>query len=138
MIEVLAAAPSYLAPIMSGSVSILVFVLGVLGVWLRQRAVRRREARETSGDIGTSNAATLWTQSQAYTATMTAALTKAEAQRDRLLELQTTQIVPALTAVNTSLKEIRDVMSVMQGALHRLDVRYGYKVSARKEPTDDV
>jgi hypothetical protein len=70
--------------------------------------IRRRETRETSGDIGTSNAATLWAQSQSYTASLTADKAKAEEQRDKLMAAQSTLVVPLLTSVNEALKKSAD------------------------------
>ena len=129
---ILAAAPGYPAAALGPLATVLVFALGLLGMWWRARKVRRRAARETTGDIETSKAGEVWEASQNLTVSLTAQLTRAEGQRDRLLELQTTQTVPALTAVNTSLKDIGDVLKSMQAAdretraaIHRLDERYG-------------
>jgi hypothetical protein len=84
--------------------------LGTLVTYLLRR-------RGTTGQIATSDAATLWAQSQALMAQLAADKAKAEDQRDRLIQIQSEQVVPALAAVNESLKQI---MAVQTAVLDKL------------------
>jgi len=74
--------------------------------------------RGTTGQIATSDAATLWAQSQALMAQLAADKAKAEDQRDRLIQIQSEQVVPALAAVSESLRQI---MAVQAAVLAKLD-----------------
>jgi hypothetical protein len=84
--------------------------LGTLVTYLLRR-------RGTTGQIATSDAATLWAQSQALMAQLAADKAKAEDQRDRLIQIQSVQVVPALAAVNESLRQI---MAVQAAVLDKL------------------
>lgn len=95
----MSALTAWLSPI----ATMLVFTLGALGVWLNKRRIARHEARESAGGIESSKADSLWVQSQTMLASSQEARFKAEAQRDRLIDAQTAQVIPMLTAMNTTL-----------------------------------
>jgi uncharacterized protein HemX len=88
---------------------------GIAAYWRRQVA-RRKEDRTTSGDIQTSDAATLWAQSQAILAQQAASLAKAEEQRDRLMALQSNTLLPTMTATN-------ETMILMKESLDKVNSR---------------
>ncbi len=90
--------------LLAPAVTVLVFAFGAIGVWLRRRALRRHEARTTSGATATSDAATLWKQSQFYTASLTADNERLTRQRDALLQAQSSMVLPLMTAINEALK----------------------------------
>jgi hypothetical protein len=94
-------------------IGIAVFITTALG-GIVTYLLRRRGS---TGQIATSDAATLWTQSQALMAQLAADKAKAEDQRDRLIQIQSDQVVPALAAVNESLKQI---MAVTTAVLDKL------------------
>jgi len=81
---------------------------GVIAYFLRRRGA--------SGKIGTSDAATLWAQSQEMRAQLLAGKARAEDQRDRLLAIQASQVVPVLTSTAESLTQILAAL----GALDRI------------------
>jgi hypothetical protein len=62
--------------------------------------------RTTSGKIETSEAAILWAQSQEMRTQLLAEKLKIEEQRDRILAIQTDQVVPIMTSASESLKQI--------------------------------
>jgi len=82
----------------------LTAIIGALATYFITR-------RNTSGSVGTSDADTLWSQSQAMLASSQEARIKAETQRDVLVDNQSSQIVPMLITLNTSLTAL---MSLMQ------------------------
>ena len=82
----------------------LAAIIGALATYFITR-------RNTSGSVGTSDADTLWSQSQAMLASSQEARIKAETQRDVLVDNQSSQIVPMLITLNTSLTAL---MSLMQ------------------------
>lgn len=85
-------------------VAVVAALLGVLVTWVTTR-------RTASGKIGTSEAAVLWDQAQAMRAELVAQRDKAIEQRDRLIESQTAQLMPALTGINSSLRQITDTLA---------------------------
>jgi len=66
------------------------------------------------------DAQTLWAQSLALMGQLAADKAKAEDQRDRLIQIQSDQVVPALAAVNESLKQIMAAMVAVHGQLQQL------------------
>lgn len=88
--------------------TIAVVVIGGLATWLVNR-------RRTSGQIGTSEAADLWTESKAMRDLLAAQLGKVEAQRDRLIEGQAGQVLPSLAALTTSLSQIAHAVELIIG-----------------------
>ena len=106
-----------------GSLSFLSSLLGVFvaGGLIVGGAVRYFiTRRKSSGQIVTSDAQTLWAQSQALMAQLAADKAKAEDQRDRLIQLQSNQVVPALAAVNESLQQIMVAMTAVLSKLQQL------------------
>jgi hypothetical protein len=97
--------PSLVAALL-GSLVPLSLIAGAFVTYL----IRRRGA---SGQIATSDAATLWAQSQGMITQLIAEKTKAEEQRDRLIKIQSEQVVPALAAVNGSLTQIMAVITMV-------------------------
>ena len=75
--------------------------------WLTSR-------RASSGKIGTSEAGTLWAASEKMRAETTAQLDKVTEQRDRLIESQTSLVIPALAGINESLRQITDALARME------------------------
>ena len=84
--------------------------VGALGTYL----VRRRQS---SGQVGTSDAATLWAQSQEMRNQLLAEKQRAEDQRDRILQIQTDTVGPALEATSVSLKQILAALVILDDIL---------------------
>lgn len=91
---------------------------GGLLAWLQAR-------RRSAGRVGTSEAAVLWEQTQAIITTLSAQRDKAEAQRDRLIESQATQVLPALEGINDGLEHLTQAVAGNTEALARLEARAG-------------
>ncbi len=87
------------AVLISAAVAFAAVILGGLTAWLTVR-------RTASGRIGTSAADVLWEQAQAMRAELVSQRDKAIEQRDRLIESQSGAVIPALTAMNESLRTI--------------------------------
>jgi hypothetical protein len=101
----------------TGDLSAIVALVAVIAAGLGTLVTYLLRRRSTTGQIATSDAATLWAQSQALMAQLAADKAKAEDQRDRLIQIQSEQVVPALAAVNESLKQI---MAVQTAVLDKL------------------
>ena len=72
--------------------------------------------RTSQGRIGTSEAAVLWEQAQQMRTELVAQRDKAEQQRDRLIESQTTTVIPRLAAINDALAQIAASLTKIEGA----------------------
>jgi hypothetical protein len=70
--------------------------------------------RTTRGRIGTSEAAILWEQAQGMRAEERARADKAEEQRDRLIESQASQLLPALASIDGALRLITDALARLE------------------------
>jgi hypothetical protein len=92
------------AGIYAAAGAVVVAILGALVTWLTVR-------RTASGKIGTSEAATLWAASEKMRADTTARLDKVTDQRDRLIESQTALLIPLLTGINESLRQITESLA---------------------------
>lgn len=92
-------------------------ISGVASYLIRRRA--------QSGQVATSDARTLWDQSQEMRAQLLAQLIKVEEQRDKLLEVATGQVSPAFAEINASLKLIVEGMSELNKKIGHLDRRVG-------------
>ena len=103
----------------TGDLSAIAAVLAVVAAGLGTLVTYLLRRRGTTGQIATSDAATLWAQSQALMAQLAADKAKAEDQRDRLIQIQSEQVVPALAAVNESLKQIMAVQTAVLDKLSR-------------------
>ena len=97
---------------------VLALVIG-LSSWLTARRVHR-------GRVGTSEAAVLWKQTEtlinAITARAEAAeqrTTNAEAQRDRLLDTQASQLRPAIEVISASQKQMVQMVGEILERLER-------------------
>jgi hypothetical protein len=88
----------------------LAALVGGAGTGTASYLIRRRAS---GGRVGTSEAATLWAQSQEMRGQLLAEKQKAEEQRDRLMTIQADQVVPVLTATNESLKQIAASLSML-------------------------
>ena len=86
---------------------------GSLLTWLSSRRVSR-------GKIGTSEAAILWEQAQLMRTELVAARDKAEQQRDRLIESQATQVLPALAHISDALDSISRTLTSNTARLDRI------------------
>jgi hypothetical protein len=103
----------------TGDLSAVVALVAVVAAGLGTLVTYLLRRRATTGQIATSDAATLWAQSQALMAQLAADKAKAEDQRDRLIQIQSEQVVPALAAVNESLKQIMAVQTAVLDKLER-------------------
>jgi len=90
-----------------------VIIGGIIAYLLRRRS--------STGRVATSDAATLWAQSQQMYTQMLEAKTRAEDQRDRVLAIQASQVMPVLTATDESLRQILAALGQIQDTLARLD-----------------
>lgn len=77
--------------------------------------------RVTRGQVGTSDAATLWAQSQEMRTQLLAEKAKAEDQRDRILAIQSDQVVPVLTSTSESLRQILAGFDALMASQSRMD-----------------
>ena len=77
----------------------LIAIVGGIVAWLLKK-------RGASGSISTSAASELWQQSQVMRAQLIKEKEAAEAQRDRLIDIQSEQVIPLLRTMNDSLKLI--------------------------------
>jgi hypothetical protein len=89
------------------AVSVAIVILGALGTWLTVR-------RTASGKIGTSEAATLWAAQEKFRADTLLRLDKVTEQRDRLLESQTSVLIPLVTGLNESLRAITESLARLE------------------------
>jgi hypothetical protein len=76
--------------------------------------------RAAHGKVDTSEAAVLWQQSQAIREMLLTEKTKAEEQRDRLIDAYTTQVFPALTEINTTVRSMADTVADMLRLLREM------------------
>ncbi len=83
--------------------------VGAALTWLTTR-------RASSGRVGTSEASVVWQQSQQIRTELVAQRDRAEAQRDRLIESQATQVVPALAGINDALRIIGEALARVEAA----------------------
>jgi hypothetical protein len=86
----------------SAYVAIFLFLVTVIGGVVTY-FIRRRG---TTGTTSTSDAAVLWKQAQDMRAELQAQVDKLTEQRDKLIESQAGQVIPVLTMVIDSLKQI--------------------------------
>ena len=93
----------------------------VLGGLVIAYLLRRRGA---SGQVKTSDAATLWAQSQEMRTVLLAEKAKAEDQRDRVMAIQSAQVVPVLESTAESLKQILAALAQINGTLALLGDKY--------------
>jgi hypothetical protein len=66
--------------------------------------------RTNSGTTRTSEAATLWQQSQSMFIQITAERDKAIEQRDRLMSAQSEQVIPVLSSILSAVNQLRDIL----------------------------
>jgi hypothetical protein len=93
--------------LISAGVGVAVVILGALITWLTVR-------RTASGKIGTSEAATLWAAQEKFRADTLLRLDKVTEQRDRLLESQTSVLIPLVTGLNESLRAITESLARLE------------------------
>lgn len=110
----------------SAGIGILVFVVGLASAGVTYM-LRRRETR---GTTDTSDADVLWDQAQKMRAELQEQLEAVTTQRDKLVEFQSGQVLPALGTIATSLSQITN-------ALTRLEVQIT-KALTRLEAKEDV
>ena len=113
------------------SISVLVSAGGLLFIVLGAALTYLQQRRRQSGGTRTSEASVLWTQSQAMITQLGAEKMKAEEQRDRIMDLQTGQVVPALDSINAALKVISD----NQLEIYRIVLKYDQR---RKVPLKEL
>jgi predicted nucleic acid-binding Zn ribbon protein len=89
---------------------------GVITYFLRRRG--------TTGQVKTSDAATLWAQAQEMRAQLIAEKTRAEDQRDRVMAIQSAQVVPVLESTAESLRQILAALAQINETLARLSGKY--------------
>jgi hypothetical protein len=91
---------------LSELIAIFVFIAAVIGGVVTY-LIRRRGS---SGTTDTSEAGTLWQQSQAMFVQVTAERDKAVEQRDRLMTAQSDQVIPILSAVLATVQQLKSVL----------------------------
>jgi hypothetical protein len=89
-----------------------VIIGGIIAYLLRRRG--------TTGRVATSDAATLWAQSQQMYTQVLAEKMRAEDQRDRVMAIQSSQVLPVLTATDESLRQILAALGQIQDTLAQL------------------
>jgi len=111
---------------LSAIVAIFLFAAGIIGGVVTY-LIRRRG---TTGTIDTSDAESLWKQTQAMHAQITAERDKAIEQRDRLMTAQSDQVIPILSALLSAVQQLKAVLdqrdplfSKIQVTLNELDQR---------------
>jgi len=62
--------------------------------------------RAASGKIATSEASVLWQQAQEMRQMLLDEKTRAEEQRDKMIDAYTRQVIPALTSINTLTEDL--------------------------------
>ncbi len=102
------------------AVTTLVAVLTMVGSIVGGASTYMLRRRSASGKVGTSEATVLWAQAQEMRAMLLAEKVQAEAQRDRLIESHTTQMLPMLSAINETLRQTSVTLATV---LDRLDER---------------
>jgi hypothetical protein len=104
-------------PSLIGYISTGVLLIGGIITYLLRR-------RDTSGQVKTTDAATLWAQSQEMRAQLIAEKTRAEDQRDRVMAIQAAQVVPVLESTAESLRQILAALAQISDTLARLSGKY--------------
>lgn len=101
--------PEVLAAYIAIAVAVTSGISTMLNHWLRRRAA--------SGRVETSEAAVLWQESQDIRSMLLTEKTRAEDQRDRLIEAYTTQMLPVLAetkeAVLSLTATVQDMVKLM-------------------------
>ena len=110
---------------LAATISVTVAVTGglstLIGLWMKRRAA--------SGRVSTSEASVLWQQAQEMRAMLLAEKTRAEDQRDRLIEEYTQHLFPVLTEVNAAVtaltaavaenaRLVRETLDAVNGGEH--------------------
>lgn len=90
-------------------------VSAMAGHWLARR--------QASGRVATSEAAILWQQSQDLRAVLLTEKTRAEDQRDRLIEAYTSQVLPALAEISAAVTAISVTVADNNRTAHALLAR---------------
>lgn len=91
---------------LSPFVEIISVVAAIVGSAIGGIATWYGVRRKTSGRIGTSDADILWQQSSEMRTALQAQLDKAIEQRDRLIDSQASNILPMISGITESLKEL--------------------------------
>lgn len=91
---------------------VIIPVAIALGTAMSQYLVHRRTS---AGQIDTSEAAQLWTQTQAMLTSLQRDKERAEDQRDRLIDLQEHQLTPALEAITQSQQHVLGLLTELAG-----------------------
>lgn len=105
-----------LASVISVTVAVTGGLSTLIGMWLSRRAA--------SGRVGTSEASVLWQQAQEMRTMLLAEKTRAEDQRDRLIEAYTSQLFPVLTQVNVTVTELTSAVAE--------DIRLSHEILGRQ------
>ena len=92
------------------SVTTLILFVGVVVGAIVTYFIRRRHE---SGTVETSEAASLWQQTQAMLSNSQEARINAEHQRDALLESQSSIVGPALTNMNDALRQMSTMLTAI-------------------------
>ena len=96
---------------LSSAIGILVFFIAVTGGIVTYLARRRG----TTGTTNTSDAAVLWAQAQIMRAELQEQVEKVSQQRDRLIESQSSQVLPVLNLIIQSLQQITGSLARLEG-----------------------
>lgn len=95
----------------SAGIAIFVFVVGVASAAITY-FLRRRLA---TGSTETSDADVLWDQAQKMRAELQDQLDAVTEQRDKLVEFQSAQVLPALGSIAASLNQITAALTRLEG-----------------------
>lgn len=96
-----------MSALITAGISAAALIAGALLTWLTTR-------RASSGKVSTSEASVLWDQAQSMRAELVAARDKAIEQRDRLIESQVGEVLPSLSAISTSLRQITESLGRLE------------------------
>ena len=101
-----------ISAIVAASVAIFALIGGIVTYFLRRRGM--------TGSTDTSEAGTLWQQSQAMFIQITAERDKAIDQRDRLMTAQSDQVIPILSALLSAVQQLKSVLDQRDKAIEQL------------------
>jgi hypothetical protein len=105
-------------PAVVALVSTLVVALSAISGAGSVYLIHRRTA---TGKVGASEASILWQQAQDMRTMLMAEKSKAEEQRDRMIDVQISSALPALKLMGESLESVK---SVMQETISMMDKRF--------------
>jgi len=100
---------------------------GALGGHLLQR-------RASSGRVSTSEAAILWAEAQDVRRMQEERIARTEAQRDRLMEAYTEQVLPVLSSLHDLVSDLSGAVADGVATVHRLAAALGEEAGREAQP----